>query len=77
MQPAIYNYLRQNPELHQFVRFNPVWYRYLTKDPQRMQDLEKASKQFHGQTFSQQVNRIENQLQNANMLIHLAQALKE
>lgn len=77
MQVSTYHYLQQNPKFANFVRFNPVWYRYLTRDPYRIQELEKASKQFYGKTFSQQVDKIGSHVQMINMLIHFTEAMKD
>lgn len=77
MQAFTYQFLQQNPKLAHFVRFNPIWYRYLTREPERVQELERASKQFYGKTFSQQVDKIGNHVQMANMLINLGGAMKD
>ncbi|MFD1360228.1 YlbE-like family protein [Lentibacillus salinarum] len=77
MQPFTYQYLQENPELAKFVRLNPVWYRYLTREPHRIQELEKASKQFYGKTFSQQVDKIGSHVQMVNMLINFAGVMKD
>lgn len=77
MEPVIYHYLRTNPELLEFIRQNPVWYRYLGRDGRgRMNDLEKEAKIFYGQTFSGRLNRVNDRVQMASMLINVANILK-
>ncbi|HLR62232.1 MAG TPA: YlbE-like family protein [Lentibacillus sp.] len=77
MQIQVYQYLKQYPELAHFVRLNPVWYRYLTREPQKVRELERASKAFYGKTFSQQIGKIGSHVQMVNTLINLAGAMKD
>ncbi|TFJ94540.1 YlbE-like family protein [Lentibacillus salicampi] len=77
MQETVYHYLSQRPELAHFVRFNPEWYRFLTREPHRVEELEKASKVFYGKTFSQQVDKISGHVQMLNMLINFTEAMKD
>ncbi|MFB4167614.1 YlbE-like family protein [Virgibacillus sp. JSM 102003] len=77
MQTSTYQYLQQNPKLANFVRYNPVWYRYLSRDPYRVSELHKESKKFYGKTIPQQVEKIGNQVQMVNMLIQFAGAMKD
>lgn len=60
-----------------FVRYNPEWYRYLSRDPDRIDELEKAAKQFYGQTFPQRVEKLNNQVQMVGMLLQFAGAMKD
>lgn len=77
MQESVYNYLQQNPKYAHFVRFNPIWYRYLTRDPYRVNELENESKYFYGETFSQQVDKIGSHVQMLNMLINFTEIMKD
>lgn len=77
MQESVYQYLHQNPKIANFVRYNPMWYRYLSRDPIRVNELEREAKKFYGKTFPQQVEKIGNQVQMANMLIQFAGAMKD
>ncbi|GGJ86891.1 hypothetical protein GCM10007063_06760 [Lentibacillus kapialis] len=77
MRAQVYQHLQQYPEFAHFVRMNPEWYRYLTRDPNKLQELEEASKAFYGKTFSQQVGKIGNHVQMVHMLINLADTMKD
>lgn len=77
MQTSTYQYLQQNPKLANFVRYNPMWYRYLSRDPDRVSELNKESKKFYGKTFPQQVEKVGNQVHMVNMLIQFAGAMKD
>ncbi|SFD82934.1 YlbE-like protein [Lentibacillus persicus] len=77
MQASVHNYLQQNPKYAHFVRLNPIWYRYLTREPSRVNELEKASRYFYGETFSQKVDKIGSHVQMLNMLINFTEIMKD
>lgn len=77
MHPSIYHYIRNQNDLISFLRYNPIWYRYLTRDPHRINDMIQESKQFHGQTFSQRVEKVTNQVQMVHALIQLTTAMQD
>lgn len=60
-----------------FVRYHPVWYRYLSRDPNSIHELEKEAKRYYGKTLSQRVERIGSNMQMLNMMIQFAGALKD
>ncbi|GAB3068097.1 YlbE-like family protein [Virgibacillus ainsalahensis] len=77
MDSFTYNFLYNNPKLADFVRYNPMWYRYLSRDPGRIEELEKEAKKFYGKTFPQQVENFNKQAQMIGMLIQFAGAMKD
>ncbi|SET29888.1 YlbE-like protein [Oceanobacillus limi] len=77
MNSSCYNYLKSRPELLQFVRSNPMWYRYLTRDPNRIYEIEKEAKRFYGKTFPQQVEKINNGVQMVGMFLQFAETMKD
>lgn len=77
LQTFCYDYLQSRPDLLQFVRYNPVWYRYLTREPYRISELEKEAKRFYGKTMSQRLEKLSNQVQMAGMLIQFADVMKD
>ena len=57
---------------------NPIGYRHLSRDGlKRVNELENAAKVFYGKTLSQRMDRVNNQLQMASMLINMADLLKD
>lgn len=72
-----YQYVSNDPKLAKFIRYNPIWYRYLSRDPYRINELEKEAKQFYGKTFPQQVEKINGHMQMVSMLIQFAGAMKD
>lgn len=77
MEEQVYRYLAANPPFARFVRYNPMWYRYLSREPERVFDIEKEAKKFYGKTFPQRMDRLNNQVQMAGMLMQFANALKD
>ncbi|MBM7598708.1 hypothetical protein JOC34_001065 [Virgibacillus halotolerans] len=77
MDSFSYYYVSNNPEIAKFIRYNPVWYRYLSRDPNRINELEKEAKKFYGKTFPQKVEKLNNQMQMVSMLIQFAGAMKD
>lgn len=69
--------LRERPDLLQYIRKHPEWYRYLSRDPERITDLEKGAKVFYGKTFPQRVEKIGNNLQMLRMFASLAKEMGE
>ncbi|GAE91763.1 hypothetical protein JCM21714_719 [Gracilibacillus boraciitolerans JCM 21714] len=51
MEPETYQVVQQREDLWRFIRNHPEWYRYLTRDPNRLKELELTSKQFYGKTM--------------------------
>lgn len=45
MDNEVITYLKQNPDIAEFVRYHPIWYRYLMRDPNRLTELKKRSKE--------------------------------
>lgn len=77
MEPICYRYLEQNPDLLHFVRMNPIWYRYLSRDPSLLPEMKKEAKYFYGKTLSQQINKVNQQIQMVGMLMQFAGAMKD
>lgn len=77
MDPFSYQYVYGQPKLAMFIRYNPKWYRYLSRDPSSIGEMEKEAKRFYGKTFPQQVEKINNQVQMISMLIQFAGAMKD
>ncbi|MEN2766562.1 YlbE-like family protein [Ornithinibacillus xuwenensis] len=77
MHKDVYNHLQANPELLNFVRHNPEWYRYLTRNPSSIMDIHKESKQFYGKTFSQRLDKANQNVQMIGMLLQFAEMMKD
>ncbi|GEN86611.1 YlbE-like family protein [Oceanobacillus sp. FSL W8-0428] len=77
MDNEVITYLKQNPDIAEFVRYHPIWYRYLMRDPNRLTELKKEAKKFYGKTFPQKVDNFSNQLQMVRMFAEMAKSMKD
>lgn len=77
MNMMCYQYLQKNPDLANFVRYQPMWYRYLSREPQRVYEIADEAKAFYGKTLPQRLEKLNNQVQMVNMLIQFAGSMKD
>ncbi|KKE78082.1 YlbE-like family protein [Oceanobacillus caeni] len=77
MDPTLYQYLSNRDDLLHFRRHNPIWYRYLMRDPNCLDEMEKEAKKFYGKTFPQRIEKIGNNVQMINMLAQFAGLMKD
>jgi hypothetical protein len=77
MDPTLYQYLSNRDDLLRFIRYNPIWYRYLSRDPNLLNEMEKEAKKFYGKTFPQRVEKIGNNVQMINMLAQFVGLMKD
>lgn len=77
MQIETYQMLQKNPTYVNFVRQNPLWYRYLTRDPRLISEVEKEAKEYYGKTLPQQIEKFGSQVQMLHMFVQLAGNIKD
>ena len=77
MDEKLYNHLVSRPDLMNFIRNNPEWYRYLSRDPSKVSDIEQEAKRFYGKTFSQKVEKVNQNVQMVGMLLQFAEMMKD
>lgn len=77
MDQNIYSFLRSQGKYLNFVRNNPEWYRYLARDPKRWQEIPQEAKVYYGQTFSQRLERMNQQIQMLGLLGTFIKGKKE
>ncbi|MFC0524015.1 YlbE-like family protein [Pontibacillus salicampi] len=77
MQPGVYQYLETREDLLKFIRMNPKWYRKVTRNPSVLSQIESEAKHYYGKTTPQRMEKFTNQLQMVQMLVQMAQAMKD
>jgi len=77
MHPTAYDMLIKHPKYVSFIRDHPIWYRYLSRDPEMIFEIEKAVREYEGKTFSKRLENIGSQAQMLHMFIQLAGAMKD
>lgn len=74
LRADIQHVLSQHPEIRQYVRQHPNWYRKLSRDPSQLSLVEKEANYFYGRTFPQRVEKVQNHLGLAMMMIEMLKA---
>ena len=69
MNRDILNQLNKRADLIEFLRKNPIWYRHLTRDPQRFNEFEKAAKVFFGKTIPQRISKFDQDIQMFRLMM--------
>ncbi|WP_010097893.1 YlbE-like family protein [Ornithinibacillus scapharcae] len=77
MNQELRQFLTTRPDLINFIRFNPIWYRYLSRDPLRITEMEKEAKRYYGKTLSQKVEKVGNNVQMLSMLLQFTEMMKD
>lgn len=77
MNVHCYQFLQKHPDLASFVRYNPIWYRYLSRDPDKIYELVDEAKVFYGKTIPQRLEKLNNQVQMVNLLLQFAETMKD
>ncbi|WP_058307002.1 YlbE-like family protein [Gracilibacillus massiliensis] len=72
MEPETYRLIQQREDLWRFIRNNPEWYRYLTREPDRISELELKSKQYFGKTLPQRLEKTQQNIQMIRLLMEMA-----
>lgn len=75
MRREIHNYIHARPDLIRFIRENPIWYRQLSRSPEKMFEIDQESKVYYGKTLPQRIDRLQQNIQLANMLVGMIYAI--
>ncbi|MDY0396279.1 YlbE-like family protein [Virgibacillus halophilus] len=77
MDQQLFTSIKSQPEYRQFLRMNPVWYRYLSRDPASFSTFKKESALFHGKTVGQRIERLQDTVNLANMLLQFTREMQD
>ncbi|MFC4404688.1 YlbE-like family protein [Gracilibacillus xinjiangensis] len=77
MEQETYYFLEQRQDLWNFIRKNPDWYRYLSRDANRIEEMEQTAKQFYGKTIPQRLEKAQQNIQLVSLIIDMAGAFKD
>ncbi|GIN83830.1 hypothetical protein J6TS2_02160 [Heyndrickxia sporothermodurans] len=75
MRKDIMEYIYSKNELKQFLRRQPMWYRKLTRHPEELDKFEIASLHYFEKTIPQRVEKFNNGLQMASMMMNMIQGM--
>jgi hypothetical protein len=77
MKREVYDYIKTRQDLVRFIRYNPEWYRYLARDPSKINECEMEAKRFYGKTFTQKLEKVNQNVQMVGMLLQFAEMMKD
>ncbi|WP_416151063.1 YlbE-like family protein [Salipaludibacillus sp. HK11] len=77
MRREVYESVRANRELHQYLRMHPLWYRKLGRDPEKVAEMVRESKFYFGRTLSQRVDQIHRNMNTAMMMVEMMRQVNE
>ncbi|MEW9108823.1 YlbE-like family protein [Cytobacillus gottheilii] len=75
MRKEVIEYIEQNQELRNFIREQPHWYRKLSRNPMDLQAFEIAALHYHRKTIPHHVEKFNNGVQMASMMMGMFQAM--
>nr|WP_249118231.1 YlbE-like family protein [Bacillus pumilus] len=59
-----------------FIRQRPLWYRQLTRHPDKLSSFELDKMNFYEKTIPHRVSQLSNSVQMAEMMIQMFQAMR-
>jgi len=71
MRRMIVEALDTNPDLKEFIRTHPIWYRDLSRRPDRLSEMQKEADDFYGKSWSKKLERMGQGLGMINMMLEL------
>ncbi|WP_096435533.1 YlbE-like family protein [Alteribacter populi] len=75
MRVEVMQQVRSQPELWRYLRLHPKWYRTLSRNPGALVEMEKEAKVFYGKTFPQRMDRLQNNMNLAVMLVDMVRQM--
>lgn len=77
MKKNVYESIKADPDLHYFLRSHPRWYRQLGRDPESYNNMITEANRFYGKTFPQRVEKLQNNMNLAMMVIEMMRQVNE
>ncbi len=76
MRKELYDLIQSNEDLKKFIREQPIWYRKLTRNPLEVEKFEIAMMTHYKKTIPDRVNKFQNQVQMAALLLDMFQGMR-
>ncbi|MCP8970270.1 YlbE-like family protein [Ectobacillus ponti] len=77
MRRELMEFVQSKEDLQRFIREQPHWYRKLSRDPSGREDFELAALQYYRKTIPDQVNKFQNQLSMAAIMLEMFQYMRQ
>jgi hypothetical protein len=73
LRAEVLEYIYSKNDLKQFIREQPAWYRRLSRHPEELNQFEIASLNYYKRTIPHRVDKFNNGLQMASMMMGMLQ----
>ena len=70
-------FIKANEDLERYIREQPYWYRKLSRNPAEKEAFELAALQHFKKTIPDKVEKFQNQLAVASIMIDMFQYMKQ
>ncbi len=77
MRAEIMEFIKADEDLSRYIREQPYWYRKLTRNPEEKEAFELAAMQHFKKTIPDKVEKFQNQLAVASIMIDMFQYMKQ
>ncbi|MCM3034758.1 YlbE-like family protein [Bacillus pumilus] len=76
MRKDVQEFVMADEERIKFIRQRPLWYRQLTRHPDKLSSFELDKMNFYEKTIPHRVSQLSNSVQMAEMMIQMFQAMR-
>ncbi|MBU8694958.1 YlbE-like family protein [Bacillus pumilus] len=76
MRKDVQEFVMAEEERIKFIRQRPIWYRQLTRHPDKLSSFELDKMNFYEKTIPHRVSQLSNSVQMAEMMIQMFQAMR-
>ncbi|MBU8638447.1 YlbE-like family protein [Bacillus pumilus] len=76
MRKDVQEFVMAEEERIKFIRQRPLWYRQLTRHPDKLSSFELDKMNFFEKTIPHRVSQLSNSVQMAEMMIQMFQAMR-
>ncbi len=77
MRSELMEFIKADEDLSRYIREQPYWYRKLTRNPEEKEAFELAAMQHFKKTIPDKVEKFQNQLAVASIMIDMFQYMKQ
>lgn len=77
MRADLYAYIKGKKELLQYIRFEPIWYKKLSRNPGSIKEFEKSALKFYKKTFPDRMDKLSNGVQFTSMMLSMIQSMNQ
>ncbi|ENQ3104577.1 YlbE-like protein [Bacillus sp. 491mf] len=77
MRSELIEFIKSNEDLQKYIREQPHWYRKLSRNPSEKEAFELAAMQYFKKTIPDKVEKFQNQLSVASLMIDMFQYMKQ